>query len=174
MYQDAYLHCLPVRILNADVWVQSPANDLSNYLPHIWLSPEPSPLITIPQRRRNLRSNYALPDGKQLVGAGWKIDLISADTSNSTSALEKSYASYGKAGDGGRRHAWIDVIPNLGYGIVVLSQHSGLPDYVRIVPTSIRDTVHEISMPAFAEALTDRLKDRFVGWYAKRQRYGYH
>lgn len=146
--------------------VQSSANDLTKYLHHIWLSPNPTSLISQSQRRRTLRPNIALPDGKQQAGQGWEIDLITVPTSNQTGAAEKVYATYGKAGDGGGWHAWIDVVPNLGYGIVVLSQHSGLPDYVRIFPTGVRDAVHAILVPAFAEALTARMEDQFAGWYA--------
>ncbi|KAF2019443.1 beta-lactamase/transpeptidase-like protein [Aaosphaeria arxii CBS 175.79] len=150
----------------AGMW--SSSNDLSKYLYSVWLSPSPSKLITRAQRRRSLKPNFALPDGKQLVGPGWEIDLKTIDTTSKSSSIlsEKTYASFGKAGDGGGWHAWIDVIPNLGYGIVVLSQHSGLEDYVRIVPTSIRDTVHDILIPAFAKALASRLCMRFSGRYA--------
>ncbi|KAF2729479.1 beta-lactamase/transpeptidase-like protein [Polyplosphaeria fusca] len=147
----------------AGMW--SSANDLAKYLHLGWLSSSPS-LITLSQRRRMLKPLFSLPDGRQLVGAGWEIDLYKVFTSrNTTAALAKTYASYGKAGDGGGYHAWIDVIPNLGYGMVVLSQHSGLTDYVRIVPTSIRDSVHDIMMPAFAEAVVARVESRFAGLY---------
>lgn len=150
----------------AGMW--SSANDLSKYLHHIWLSPDPLPLITPAQRRRTLRPTITLPDGKQQAGPALEIDLITVSSlsNDSTSPITKTYAAYGKSGDGGGFHAWIDVIPNLGYGIVVLSQHSGLTEYIRIVPTSVRDSVHEILMPAFAESLVGRMQDRFGGWYA--------
>ncbi|KAF2464394.1 beta-lactamase/transpeptidase-like protein [Lindgomyces ingoldianus] len=149
------------------VGMWSSANDLTKYLHHIWLCPEPLPLITSAQRRRILRPTISLPDGKQQAGPGWEIDLITISSSSdvSTSLQSKTYASYGKSGDGGGFHAWIDVIPNLGYGIVVLSQHSGLPEYARIVPTSVRNSIHEFLIPAFAEVLTERMKDRFAGSY---------
>jgi len=80
--------------------------------------------------------------------------------------LDKTYAVYGKSGDAGGWHAWIDTVPNLGYGVVVMSQESGTADYARIVPTSVRDSVHDILIPAFATALSDRMYERFGGWYA--------
>jgi CubicO group peptidase (beta-lactamase class C family) len=147
----------------AGMW--SSANDLTKYLHNTWLRPDPQ-LITVAQRRRVLRPSLALPDGKQLTGPGWEIDIIATFTSrNKTTALEKTYSTYGKAGDAGGWHSWIDTIPNLGYGIIVMAQESGLADYARIFPSSVRDTVHQILIPAFAEALTERLEARFAGSY---------
>ncbi|KAF2712805.1 beta-lactamase/transpeptidase-like protein [Pleomassaria siparia CBS 279.74] len=144
----------------AGMW--SSANDLSKYLYNIWLRPDPS-LITLDQRRRTLRPTITLPDGKQQAGPALEIDLITVPVSSNTS---KTYSAYGKSGDGGGFHAWIDTIPNLGYGIVIMSQESGLANYSSIVPTRVRDAVHGILMPAFATALTDRTTARFAGWYA--------
>jgi CubicO group peptidase (beta-lactamase class C family) len=144
----------------AGLWTS--ANDLSTYLYEIWLRPDPS-IITLSQRRRTLRPTITLPDGIQQAGPALEIDLITVPISETTS---KTYSSYGKSGDGGGFHAWIDTIPNLGYGIVVMSQHSGLANYSRIVPTLVRDSVHEILLPAFAEAVADRMEKRFGGWFA--------
>ncbi|KAF1951350.1 beta-lactamase/transpeptidase-like protein [Byssothecium circinans] len=147
----------------AGMW--SSANDLSKYLYQIWLKPSPSSLITISQRRRSLAPTIALPDGKQLTGPGWEIDLFNVPTSNTSIAVNKTYATYGKSGDGGGWHAWVDVVPNLGYGLVVLSQHSGLKGYSRIVPTAVKTTAQKILIPAFAKALSSRVKERFAGNY---------
>ncbi|KAF2251696.1 beta-lactamase/transpeptidase-like protein [Trematosphaeria pertusa] len=148
----------------AGMWTS--ANDLTKYLHNIWLRPDPPPLITVPQRRHSLKPDLALPDGKQLVGAGWEIDLFDVPTANSTPGANKTYYTYGKSGDGGGWHAWIDIVPNLGYGTVILSQQSALPDYIPISPTSIRDSVQALLIPAFAKALTARMGERFAGWYA--------
>ncbi|KAJ4373326.1 hypothetical protein N0V83_003620 [Neocucurbitaria cava] len=117
-----------------------------------------------------LKPAATLPDGKQLVGPGWEIEILSLSTSSNTSLEStKTYNIYGKSGDGGGWHSWIDTIPNLGYGIVVLSQQSGLTDYVSISPTGIRDIVHDILAPAFAEALSARVAERFAGNYTQGQ-----
>ncbi|KAL1604941.1 hypothetical protein SLS60_004482 [Paraconiothyrium brasiliense] len=147
----------------AGMW--SSANDLTKYLHNIWLRPDPLPLISLPQRRQSFQPNVALPDGKQLVGPGWEIDLFEVPTSANTSASNRTYASYGKAGDGGGWHSWIDVIPDLGYGLVILSQVSGSADYVSISPSALKAEVHQHLMPAFAEALTNQVEQRFAGWY---------
>ncbi|KAH7081058.1 beta-lactamase/transpeptidase-like protein [Paraphoma chrysanthemicola] len=147
----------------AGMW--SSANDLAKYLHSIWLSPIPD-LITRYQRRRSLKPVATLPDGKQHVGPGWEIQLLTLNTTaNASLDSTKTYSIFGKSGDGGGWHSWIDVIPNLGYGIVVLSQEAGLDDYVGISPTAIRDTVHEILAPAFAEALASTMLQRFAGTY---------
>lgn len=148
----------------AGMWAS--AADLSKYLFNIWLQQEPT-LITAFQRRQALKPDYALQDGKQQVGAGWEIQLLDLDTSSNTSLpdITKTYSVFGKSGDGGGWHSWIDVIPNLGYGIVVLSQVSGLANYTSVSPTQIRDSVHEILAPAFAEASIARLAERFTGMY---------
>lgn len=57
-------------------------------------------------------------------------------------------------------------MPALGYGIVVLAQESGVSNYTRVSPTAVRDAVHTILLPAFAEALAERLDDRYAGVYA--------
>jgi hypothetical protein len=77
----------------------------------------------------------------------------------------KTYSIFGKSGDGGGWHSWIDTIPNLGYGIIVLAQQSGLTDYMGISTSVTRETVHDILAPAFAEALSARTKERFAGFY---------
>ncbi|KAJ4355520.1 uncharacterized protein N0V89_003537 [Didymosphaeria variabile] len=111
--------------------------------------------------------NVALPDGKQLVGPGWEIDLFDVPTSANASATNKTYASYGKAGDGGGWHSWIDLIPDLGYGLVILTQVSGSADYVSISPSALKAEFHQHLMPAFAEALTSQVEKRFAGWYGQ-------
>ncbi|KAI3396857.1 hypothetical protein diail_11629 [Diaporthe ilicicola] len=138
----------------AGMW--STAADLSAYLHQVWLSPEPR-LITTTQRRQSLQPRLYLPDGKQQVGFGWEIAV--------TSSANKTYNIYGKSGDAAGSHAWIDVVPNLGYGLVILSQESGDPDRTRISPTAVRDAVHEILIPAFETALADVMRKRFAGNY---------
>lgn len=147
----------------AGMW--SSLNDLTVYLHNVWLSPNQS-LITKYQRRRSLVPVAILSDGEQQVGPGWEIQLLTIPTStNSSLDSNKTYSIFGKSGDGGGWHSWIDVAPNLGYGLVVLSQQSGLKGYQRISPTQIRDSVHEILAPAFAEALATKSKERFAGTY---------
>ena len=134
----------------------SSVSDLSSYLHQVWLSPTPR-LITKTQRRQSLQPRISLPDGKQQVGFGWEIAI--------TTSVNKTYGIYGKSGDAAGAHAWIDVVPNLGYGLVILSQQSGDPDRTRISPTSVRDSVHEILIPAFETALSNAMSRRFAGNY---------
>jgi CubicO group peptidase (beta-lactamase class C family) len=151
----------------AGMW--SSANDLAKYLHGLWLSPSPS-LVTDFQRRYSLKPVATLPDGKQQVGPGWEIELLTLNTSTNASLdATKTYSIFGKSGDGGGWHSWIDTIPNLGYGIVVLAQQSALEGYTRISPTAIRDMVHAILAPAFAEALAARTIERFAGNYTSGQ-----
>ncbi|PNS15158.1 hypothetical protein CAC42_8159 [Sphaceloma murrayae] len=140
----------------------SSANDLVRYL-HNWLSPTPR-LISSLQRRTALQPRLTLPDGKQSVGFGWEITDVSTSASL---GQEKKYALVGKSGDAGGFHSWVDVVPQLGYGIVVLTSESqdAAPDYARLVPTGIRDRVHGILVPAFAEAVEASLRTRFAGRY---------
>lgn len=113
-----------------------------------------------------MQPSIALPDGRQLSGAGWEIDLFNVLTSKSALALNKTYATYGKAGDGGGWHAWLDVVPNLGYGLVAMTQESGALEFgPPIPPVSIKDAAQEILIPAFAEALATRMEERFAGSY---------
>lgn len=148
--------------------LQSSANDLAKYLHGIWLQPNPL-LITPYQRRRVLKPVFALPDGKQQVGPGWEISLLTVPTNSNLSLPEttKTYAIYGKSGNGGGYQSWIDVVPNLGYGLVILAQTAGLDDYVSISPSQIYNAAHEILIPAFSNALTERMDTRFAGHYAK-------
>ncbi|KAH9870224.1 hypothetical protein J1614_007147 [Plenodomus biglobosus] len=152
----------------AGMW--SSASDLTKYLHSLWLQPKPN-LITRFQRRQVLKPVYVLQDGEQQVGSGWEIQSITLSTSPNISATdsEKTYSIFGKSGDGGGWHSWIDVIPNLGYGIVVLSQHSGLANFTSISPTQLRDVVHGILAPAFAEALAERMSEHFAGTYDHAQ-----
>jgi hypothetical protein len=148
--------------------VQSSANDLVKYMHEIWLRPQPS-LIAPYQRRRALKPTIILPDGKQQVGPGWEIELLTAssNSSNITSSTDsmKTYAIYGKSGNGGGWQAWVDVVPNLGYGLVVLGQASGMANYTSISQSQIHSEAHEILVPAFAEALSARMAARFAGSY---------
>lgn len=147
----------------AGMW--SSANDLAKYLHGLWLSPTPE-LITQYQRRRSLKAVATLPDGVQQVGPGWEIELLKLNTSaNASVDSEKTYSIFGKSGDGGGWHSWIDVIPNLGYGIVILTQSANLDDYVGLSTATRRATVHDILAPAFAEALAARSAERFAGTY---------
>lgn len=134
----------------------SSASDLAAYLHQVWLSPTPQ-LITTTQRRQSLQPRISLPDGKQQVGFGWEIDI--------TPSGNKTYYVYGKSGDAAGNHAWIDVVPNLGYGLVVLSQESGEPNRTRLYPSSVRDSVHEILIPAFEAAVDRLMAKRFAGNY---------
>lgn len=164
MWVRNYISIL-INIRRLTFLTKSSANDLAKYIHSIWLSPDPFPLISLPQRRRTLQPNVALPDGKQLVGPGWEIDLFEIPISANSSDVNKTYATYGKAGDGGGWHSWIDVVPDLGYGVVVLSQVSGSADYASISPSVLKAEAHQYLMPAFAEALTSRMEERFTGWY---------
>jgi hypothetical protein len=147
--------------------IQNSADDLAKYIHHIWLRPDPPrDLITLSQRRRTLKPSIALPDGQQLTGPDWEIVTRNFNTSAAIDSLEKTYALYGKSGDAGGCHAWIDTVPNLGYGIIVMSQESGSPDYARITPASLRVSVHDVLNTAFAEAMSNRTQERFGGWYA--------
>ncbi|KAH3994760.1 hypothetical protein HBH98_164390 [Parastagonospora nodorum] len=151
----------------AGMW--SSANDLANYLYGLWLSPSPE-LITKYQRRRSLKPVAGLPDGRQQTGPGWEISLLTLQTSTNASLdSAKTYSIFGKSGDGGGWHSWIDVLPNLGYGIVVLTQEATIEGYTGLSPTAIRDIVHEILAPAFAEALAARSAERFAGMYTMGQ-----
>jgi hypothetical protein len=91
---------------------------------------------------------------------------LNIPTSPNVRASAKTYNVFGKSGDGGGWHSWIDTVPNLGYGIVILSQESGLPDYDSISPSVIRDKIHAILAPAFTEALSERMAKRFAGTYS--------
>jgi CubicO group peptidase (beta-lactamase class C family) len=152
----------------AGMW--SSANDLSRYLHALWLSPSPS-LITKYQRRRSLKPAANLPDGVQQAAPGWEVYRLTLNTSANTSIdSAKTYSVYGKSGDGGGYHSWIDLIPNLGYGIVVLTQQSStIEGYASLNPQNIRDIAHEILAPAFAKALAARAAARFAGTYALGQ-----
>jgi CubicO group peptidase (beta-lactamase class C family) len=149
----------------AGMW--SSANDLASYLYNLWLTPEPT-LITLFQRRQVMKPSVILPDGKQQSGPGWEIEILSLPTSENASLAEeskKTYSIFGKSGDGGGWHSWIDNIPNLGYGIIVLAQQSGLAEYTGISTSMIRAAMHDILAPAFAEALSERTKERYAGFY---------
>ncbi|KAF2124738.1 beta-lactamase/transpeptidase-like protein [Dothidotthia symphoricarpi CBS 119687] len=145
----------------------SSANDLAKYIHGVWLQSNPS-LISPYHRRRVLKPIYVSPDGKQHVGPGWEINLLAISTRSNLTLpeLTKTYSVYGKSGNGGGYQSWIDVVPNLGYGLVVLAQTAGLDEYVSISPSQVYSAAHEILMPAFAEALSGRMGGRFAGYYA--------
>lgn len=132
----------------------------------MWLQPFPS-LITAFDRRGALRPVYSLPDGMQQVGPGWEISLRAENiSSNATDPTTKTYSIYGKSGSGGGWRSWIDVVPNLGYGLVILSQTAGLDGYETLFPASLYGEVQDILIPAFAEALSKELEKRYAGVYA--------
>lgn len=145
---------------------QASATDLTKYLHGIWLHPSPS-LISPASRRRALKPAYTLPDGKSQVGAGWEINLRTANTSsNASESATKTYSIYGKSGGGGGWRSWIDVVPNLGYGLVILSQSAGIHGHEALYPAGMYGGIHDVLLPAFAEALAADVQDRFAGTYA--------
>ncbi|KAL6156504.1 hypothetical protein ACJBU6_04103 [Exserohilum turcicum] len=153
----------------AGMW--SSANDLSSYLYHMWLSPDP-PLISKFQQRDAMKPSINLPDGVQQTGPGWEIELLKLASSNESdgtteSPPTKTYSIFGKSGNGGGWASWIDTIPNLGYGLVILAQQSGLKDYQAVSPSQLKTTLHGILAPAFITALAERTVDRFAGHYMK-------
>ncbi|RAR11367.1 xaa-pro dipeptidase [Stemphylium lycopersici] len=150
----------------AGMW--SSANDLSNFLYNTWLAPQPA-LITDFQRRNVMKPSIILQDGIQQSGPGWEIELLTLPTSGNASVAEssmKTYSIFGKSGNGGGWSSWLDTIPNLGYGLVVLAQTSGLTDYESIAPSTLKSTMHDFLAPAFAKALSARMKERFAGTYS--------
>jgi hypothetical protein len=72
---------------------------------------------------------------------------------------------YGKSGGGGGWRSWIDVVPNLGYGLVILSQTAGLDGYEMIFPANLYGQVQDLLIPAFAEALAEDVEGSFGGMY---------
>lgn len=149
----------------AGMW--SSANDLASYLYKIWLAPHPK-LITKFQRRDTLRPSMNIPDSEEQTGPGWEIGLRYVSTNDNTSpATEtiKQYSVFGKPGGGGGWKSWIDNVPNLGYGIIILAQKSGLAHYKSIDPAAVQNDMHSILLPAFTKALSERVKDRYAGRY---------
>jgi hypothetical protein len=149
----------------AGMW--SSVNDLASYLYKVWLAPEPE-LITKFQRRDVMRPSISIPDSVQQTGPGWEIGLryISTnDNTSSTSETLKQYSVFGKPGGGGGWGSWIDNVPNLGYGVVILAQQSGLKNYQGINPAAVQEDMHSILLPAFAKALSDRVRDQYAGRY---------
>ncbi|KAH7052034.1 beta-lactamase/transpeptidase-like protein [Macrophomina phaseolina] len=151
----------------AGMW--SSTNDITKLLHAVWLARSPQ-LITPTQRRTSLQPRLALPDGKQQSGVGWEIaviDTTTLPTNSSPSALPPRVSLYGKSGDGGGYHSWLDVVPTHGYGTVILAQESAPagPNYTRITPTIVRDSVHALVLPALARAYAERLRERYAGMY---------
>ncbi|KAH7303822.1 beta-lactamase/transpeptidase-like protein [Stachybotrys elegans] len=147
----------------AGMW--SSANDLAKYLYDIWLRPDPLPLITLAQRRRLLQPDLALPDGQQLVGPGWEINLFEVPTSDGPLALNRTYAVYGKSGNGGGWRSYIDVVADLGYSLIILAQSSFDINFAPIFPTTLASVAHQYLLPAFAEAVASQVEARFAGRY---------
>lgn len=56
-------------------------------------------------------------------------------------------------------------MPNLAYGLVILSQTARLDDYETLYPGSMYSDVQEILIPAFAEALSAQVEEKFAGTY---------
>ncbi|KAF9695638.1 hypothetical protein EKO04_006383 [Ascochyta lentis] len=148
----------------AGMW--SSANDLSKYIHDVWLKQPPSLILPFDQRSA-LKPVYSLPDGKQQVGPGWEITLRTVPTSANTSNPDttKTYGIYGKSGSGGGWRSWMDVVPNLGYGLVILSQTSGLEGYETLYPGVMYSDLQDILIPAFAKALSARVEEKFAGTY---------
>ena len=69
----------------AGMW--SSANDLASYLYNLWLTPEPT-LITLFQRRQVMKPSVILPDGKQQIGPGWEIEILSCPTIENASLAD--------------------------------------------------------------------------------------
>ena len=136
---------------------QSSANDLAKYLYGIWLQPSPS-LVTPFDRRKALQPVHTLQDGKQQVGPGWEILLQSFSTNANASNLgtNKTYSIYGKSGGGGGWRSWIDVVPNLGYGLVVLTQTADIDGYDSLFPASLYTSAHEILSQALQKPSPSR------------------
>lgn len=88
---------------------------------------------------------------------------VNSDTSDIN--ITKTYSIYGKSGSGGGWRSWIDIVPNLGYGLVVLSQTAGLESYRTLEPNSISSIAHDILIPAFGEALGTEMERRYAGIY---------
>lgn len=156
----------------AGIW--SSANDLAKYLHAVWLEQDPS-LITPFDRRRAMKPVYTLPDGKSQVGPAWEISLRSVSTSSNASVTNsnKTYSIYGKSGSGGGWRSWIDVVPNMGYGLVILSQTSGLEGYDMLYPAALYGSVQDITIPAFAEALSAQVEEKYAGTYGDGRDMGF-
>lgn len=152
----------------AGMW--SSANDLTKYLHNIWLQEDPF-IIAPFDRRRAMKPVYTLPDGRQQVGPAWEIILRSVSTSSNASVTNstKTYSIYGKSGSGGGWRSWIDVVPNLGYGLVILSQTAGLEGYDMLYPATLYGDMQDILIPAFAEALAAQVEEKYAGTYGNGQ-----
>lgn len=94
---------------------------------------------------------------------------MSTSRAATTTPSNKTYSVYGKSGSGGGWRSWIDVVPNLGYGLVVLSQTAGLEGYATLYPAALYGEMHDILIPAFAEALASLIEQRYAGRYADGQ-----
>lgn len=56
-------------------------------------------------------------------------------------------------------------MPNLGYGLVVLSQTAGLEGYETLYPAALYGDVQDVLIPAFAEALAAQVEEKYAGTY---------
>lgn len=56
-------------------------------------------------------------------------------------------------------------MPNLGYGLVILSQTAGLEGYETLYPGSLYGNIQDILIPTFAKALTAQVQTKFAGIY---------
>lgn len=56
----------------------------------------------------------------------------------------------------------------MGYGLVILTSMADTTgtNLTTISPTAVRDSIHEIVLPAFASSLADQLETRFAGEYS--------
>lgn len=56
-------------------------------------------------------------------------------------------------------------MPNLGYGVIILSQTAGLDGYETLYPTALYSDIQNILLPSFAEALAAQVKEKYAGMY---------
>ncbi|KAF2089596.1 beta-lactamase/transpeptidase-like protein, partial [Saccharata proteae CBS 121410] len=147
----------------------SSANDLVKYIHDLWLKPEPE-LITAVQRRTVLQPRLWLSDGEQEVGPAWEITIVKPETSvflPSPETDDPRYKIFGKSGDGGGSHSYIDIVPDLGYGIAVVSSEGAPPsaNYTHIQPLSVALAAHDLLIPAFRAAYSSMLGAEYAGNY---------
>lgn len=90
---------------------------------------------------------------------------VSTSSNASDVTRTKTYGIYGKSGSGGGWRSWMDVVPNLDYGLVILSHTAGLEGYEMRYPGVIYDDLQDILIPAFAEALNAQVEAKYTGTY---------
>lgn len=77
------------------------------------------------------------------------------------------YKIFGKSGDGGGYHSYLSIVPNLGFGLVVLTAEGSPPtsNYSRLIPETIAASAYEALIPAFRAAYSDLMAAKFAGNY---------